>query len=140
MNDSKYAKLLSWAFIAGAIVDGLAVIPFVYAPLGASSLGLEKLDPIAAYAMNLKASSLFCWTMLLLWARRSPVERAFVAPFTVLAILGLVIAETTAVTRGLFPASQMISTWCIQAALLALYVPVSIEYFKRNTIHPKHHK
>jgi len=58
---------------------------------------------------------------LLLWARRHPLERSFVAALTVFVIYGLVTTEIVAVRAGYLPASRMIPTWLLQAGLLALF-------------------
>jgi len=132
MDNAKYTKWLCWAFIAGAIVDGLAVIPLLVPSFAQFSFGVENLEPMSLHALRLEANSLFCWTILLLWALRSPIERAFIAPLTLLAIFGLIAAEILAVMSAIVPLEKTISTWVIQAILLVLYVPVSIEYFSRR--------
>lgn len=131
-NSESYRRSLQIAFIAGAIVDGLAVIPFLSAPLFKLSFGIDKVAPITMFVSGTEANSLLCWTILLLWALRSPIERAFIAPLTLLAIFGLIAAEIIAVVSGTIAMIYMAPTWCAQAFLLALYIPVSIEYFSKR--------
>jgi len=50
------------------------------------------------------------------------VERAFVAPLTVLIIYGLVATEIATVHAGALPAARMLPTWVLQAGLLGLFV------------------
>jgi hypothetical protein len=61
------------------------------------------------------------WTVLLVWAHRRPIERAFVAALTVFVIYGLVATEIVAVAAGTMPAWRMLPTWVLQAGLLALF-------------------
>lgn len=51
-----------------------------------------------------------------------PLERAFVAPLTVLIIYGLVATEIAAVHAGALSATRMLPTWTLQAVLLGLFV------------------
>jgi len=94
--DERRAALLRTAFLAGAITDAFVV---------------------SGYAASLMAA----WTGLLLWARQRPLERAFVAPLTVLVIYGLVATEIAAVHAGALSAERMLPTWALQAGLLGLF-------------------
>lgn len=114
-------RLLRIAFIAGAVTDGLALLPMLFPPLAELLWGFD--DPSGAYrfAMGYGASLMLGWTMLLLWAYRRPMERRFIAALTVVVIYGLVVTEIVAVVAGALPAWRMVPTWCLQALLLALF-------------------
>jgi hypothetical protein len=115
------APRLRAAFLAGAIIDALAVVPMLV-PSAASLLwGFDEPSGAYRFAMGYAASLMLAWTGLLIWAWRRPVERAFVAPLTVLVIYGLVATEIASVASGHMPAWRMAPTWALQAALLALF-------------------
>ncbi len=60
--------------------------------------------------MGYGASLMAAWTALLLWAYRSPIARAFVAPLTILVIYGLAATKVAAVVSGVIPTGRMIPT------------------------------
>ncbi len=64
---------------------------------------------------------MLAWTALLLWAARRPLERAFVAPLTVLVIHGLVATELASVIVGDADRWRMVPTLILQAGLLWLF-------------------
>jgi hypothetical protein len=114
-------KLLKTAFLAGAVTDALALFPMLIPPLAALLWGFD--DPSGAYrfAMGYGASLMLGWTVLLIWAYQSPIERRFVAALTVLVIYGLVATEIVAVATGKLPLWRIAPTWVLQAALLTLF-------------------
>lgn len=114
-------RLLRTAFVAGAVIDALALIPMLVPPAAALLWGFD--DPGGGYrfAMGYGASLMLGWTVLLLWASRRPLERRFVAALTVLVIYGLVITEIAAVLSGDLAAWRMVPTWGLQGALLLLF-------------------
>ena len=115
------SALLRYAFIAGAITDGAALLPMLF-PASASFLwGIEDVSSRFRFAMGYGAALMLGWTALLVWAFQRPIERRFVAALTVLVILGLVIAEIAAVHSGVISAARMAPTWYLQAGLLALF-------------------
>jgi hypothetical protein len=114
-------KLLRVAFIAGAVTDALAIVPLLVPSVAKLMWGWD--DPSAAcrFAMGYGASLMLGWTALLVWAYQSPLARQFVAALTVLVIYGLVATEAVAVLSGHLAVWRMLPTWCLQAALLALF-------------------
>jgi hypothetical protein len=114
-------RLLRTAFVAGAVTDGLALVPMLVPAAARLLWGFD--DPSGAYrfAMGYGASLMLGWTVLLLWASRRPLERRFVAALTVLVIYGLVATEVVAVLSGHLAAWRMVPTWCLQASLLGLF-------------------
>ena len=115
------AKLLRSAFVGGAVTDAMALVPMLIPAFARLLWGFD--DPSGAYrfAMGYGASLMLGWTVLLVWAYRSPIERRFVAALTVLVIYGLVLTEIVVVLSGQLPAWRMVPTWGLQAALLALF-------------------
>jgi peptidoglycan/LPS O-acetylase OafA/YrhL len=119
--EERQAHLLRAAFFAGAVTDGLALIPMLVPSAARLLWGFA--DPPGSYqfAMGYAASLMLGWTVLLLWASQRPLERRFVAALTVLVIYGLVVTEIVAVWSGHLEAWRMVPTWCLQAALLLLF-------------------
>lgn len=120
MHDRR-ARLLRAAFLTGAVTDALAVIPMLVPPVARLVWGFEDVGGPYRFAMGYGASLMAAWTALLLWAYREPIERAFVAPLTILVIYGLIATEVAAVVSGALPAWRMIPTWVLQAVLLGLF-------------------
>lgn len=121
MTPDPRERLLRAAFVAGAVTDALATIPMLSPPMARLLWGFD--DPGAAYrfAMGYGATLMGGWTVLLVWASRRPLERAFVAALTVFVIYGLVATEIAAVASGALPAWRMVPTWILQAILLGLF-------------------
>ncbi len=84
----------------GAIVDALALIPMLIPRAAGIFWGFDSFTGIYYYAMGIGASLMLAWTILLLWAYRQPLERRFVALFTIIIIIGIIIAEIFAVGQG----------------------------------------
>ena len=119
--DDRRAQLLRTAFLAAALTDGLALVPMLFPPMARLLWGFEDVSGTYRFAMGYGASLMAAWTVLLVWAYREPIERAFVAALTVLVIYGLVATEIVAVVSGTLPAWRMTPTWVLQAALLSLF-------------------
>ena len=113
--------VLRGAFIAGAIVDALAVIPMLVPPLAKLMWGFDPSGGPYRFAMGYAATLMGMWAALLAWAARRPVERRAVAAMTVFGIYGLAAVEIVAVATGAVSAARMIPTWILQAALLAWF-------------------
>ena len=119
--DDRRAQLLRTGFLAGAVTDALALVPMLWPPMARLLWGFEADDGAYRFAMGYGASLMAAWTLLLVWAYRRPIERAFVAALTVFVIYGLVATEIAAVASGAMPAWRMAPTWVLQAGLLALF-------------------
>lgn len=115
-------RLLRIAFLAGAITDAVALLPILSPRLAGWAWGLRDSPESYRFAMGYGASLMFGWTVLLLWAYRRPLERRFVAVLTALVVVGLIVAEVAAVCSGALEARRLVPTWCLQAALVALFV------------------
>jgi hypothetical protein len=115
-------SLLRTAFLAGAITDAVAVVPLLFPSVAQLLWGFDDVGGAYRFVSGYAASLMAAWTGLLFWAARRPLERAFVAPLTVLILYGLVATEVAAVYAGTLPAARMIPTWTLQAGLLGLFV------------------
>jgi len=118
----RQSTLLRRAFLAGAITDALAVVPLLFPSMAQLLWGFGDAGGGYRLVSGYAASLMAAWTGLLLWAARRPLERAFVAPLTVLIIYGLVATEIAAVRAGVLPAARMLPTWVLQAGLLGMFV------------------
>lgn len=116
----RQARILRLAFLAGAVTDAAALVPMLVPPMARILWGFEDMNGPYRFAMGYGASLMAAWTVLLLWASRRPLERAFVAPLTVFVIYGLVATEAASVWSGDVQALRMLPTWILQAGLLAL--------------------
>lgn len=120
--DGRGERLLRIAFLLGAITDAAALLPMMFPSLADLLWGFRDESGTYRFAMGYGASLMLGWTALLLWAWRRPVERRFVAPLTILVILGFVVTEVIAVGAGLLPLWRMIPSWALQAALAGLFL------------------
>ncbi len=103
-------KILRTAFLAGAVTDALAIVPMLFPPLARLVWGFEDVSGSYRFAMGYGASLMLGWTVLLIWAYRSPLERQVVAALTVLVIYGLVATEIAAVASGALPPWRIVPT------------------------------
>src|SRR5574342_833166 len=103
-------RLLQVAFLAGAITDAGALVPMLSPRFADLLWGLH--DPSGSYrfAMGYGASLMLGWTLLLLWAYRRPRERRAVAAFTMVVIVGLIVAEVCAVQADIVTAGRLAPT------------------------------
>lgn len=114
-------RLLRIAFVVGVVTDAAALVPLLSPRMASVIWGFEDSSDPYRFAMGYAAALMAGWTLLLFWAYRDPESRAGVAALTVFVIYGLVAAEVFAVARGTLSVTRMIPTWCLQAALLALF-------------------
>jgi hypothetical protein len=121
MSESRHARLLRTAFLAGAVTDAFALVPLLFPPAARLLWGLEDFGGPYRFATGYAASLMLGWTGLLVWAYRRPLERAFVAALTAVVIYALIGTEAVAVVSGRLAPARMIPTWCLQVALLGLF-------------------
>lgn len=114
-------RRLRTAFVVGAVTDALALIPLLVPSMSLLMWGFADRTTPFRFAMGYAASLMLAWTALLVWASRRPLERAFVAPLTVLVIYGLVVTELVSVVLGDVERWRMIPTLILQAGLLWLF-------------------
>ena len=64
---------------------------------------------------------MLAWTILLFWAFRKPLERRYIALFTVIIIAGFVITEIVLSYQGYISISKFWESLAMQAILLLLF-------------------
>jgi hypothetical protein len=70
------------------------------------------------FAMGMGASLMIGWTVLLLWAARSPMQRKGVLAITVIpVIVGLAANQAYAASSGFIPLAALWPVWALQAVL-----------------------
>jgi hypothetical protein len=114
-------RLLKVAFIAGAITDVGALLPMLSPRLAGLLWGLRDMPASYRLAMGSGASLMLGWTILLVWAYQRPIERRAIAAFTMVVIVGLILAEIWAVRTGVLAAGRMAPTFALQSVLLGLF-------------------
>ena len=112
---------LKLSFIIGAIVDGLALVPMVIPWAAKIFWGLDVFTGSYYYAPGMGASLMLGWTVLLLWAYRKPLERRFIALFTIIIITGIGLTEITLVSLDYISLKSVLPSLVIQAVLLVLF-------------------
>ena len=114
-------KVLKLAYAVGAVTDLLAALMMVFPQFATAFWGLENFPEEYYFAMGMGAPLMIAWTLLLLWAYKKPVERRFIAPLTILVIVGIATTNIIMVNRGLFTLTGMIPSFLNQGILLALF-------------------
>jgi hypothetical protein len=112
---------LQLAFVAGAITDAIAALPMLFSPLADIIWGFSSFTGEYQFAMELGASLMIGWTLLLLWAFKRPLERRFVAPLTLVVIAGITLAEIHGLLRDVLTVSHVAPTWLLKAVLILLF-------------------
>jgi hypothetical protein len=112
------------ACLIGAALDGLVLLPMLIPPLAAKLFGLEGFLPGAdyRYAINVAASLMLGWTLLLLWAAVRPIERSGVLGLTAIIVACLMLAGGHAVVSGFIPLANMLPVLVLQAGLAVLFL------------------
>jgi len=121
MFESK-ARWLRIAFIVGAIMDGVALLPMLLPAPARILWGLDDMPSSFWFAMYYGAALMLGWTGLLVWAAIRPIERRFVAVLTVLVVAGLMVAEAQAVNLGVIDARRLVPIAVLQSILVLLFV------------------
>jgi hypothetical protein len=112
---------LKIGFMAGAVVDALALLPMLI-PRGAKVFwGFSEFTGIYYFAQGMGASLMLGWTLLLLWAYRKPLERRFVALLTIIVVIGIVITEIVGICQGYAEVTKMVPSLIIQPVWMAVF-------------------
>jgi hypothetical protein len=112
---------LKLSFIIGAIVDGIALIPMVIPWAAKTFWGFEGFTGIYYFAMGMGASLMLAWTVLLLWAYYKPLERRYIALFTVIILVGIAATEIVCVSLDYIELKNVLPSLVMQAVLTALF-------------------
>jgi hypothetical protein len=121
IRQSLAERRLRLAFLAGAITDGLALLPMLLPPMARLLWSFDSPGAEYYFAIRYAASLMFGWTLLLLWAYQRPIERRFVAVLTLIVIAGLAITQIGVVASGHISLVRMLPSWAIQAILVYLF-------------------
>ena len=121
MENKKTVSWLKLSFLAGMITDALALIPMLFPPMATLFWGFYNFSGIYYFAMGYGASLMLAWAILLYWAYREPLERRYIALFTVLIIVCFVITEFIAVSNGYIQLSKVVPSFALQAILLVIF-------------------
>lgn len=122
MDTKKPEVLLKIAFIAGAVVDAIALLPMLIPSISKFMWGFDNIQGDYSFAMRMGASLMLGWTILLVWAAFKPVERRYIALFTVFVIGGIVVAEVIAVADGAISFELALPSFVMQALLTTLFI------------------
>jgi hypothetical protein len=120
--------------VVGGVFDGLMLLPMLLPGLGGKLFGLQAFSPGPdyRYAMNVAASLMLGWTLLLFWASRRPVERAAVLLLTAIVVAGLMLAGICAVYSGFISLGMMLPVFVLQCGLAALFLTGYIKASRCN--------
>ena len=122
MHNKKPEILLKIAFILGAIIDAIALLPMLIPSISKLMWGFENTQGDYYFAMCMGASLMTGWTILLVWASIRPLERRIIALFTVFVIWGIVAAEVIAVADSVMSLRSALPSFVMQALLTALFI------------------
>lgn len=113
--------------MAGAITDAAAILPMIFPQIAEIIWGLNGFTKEYFFAMGYGATFMLAWTILLIWAYFKPKERNFIAPLTMLVIIGFFITEIYFIFDGLLDPLKLIPTWILKIVLLCLF---SVGYYQ----------
>ena len=119
--------LLRISFLIGAITDGLAVIPMVFPSIGSTIFGGNSSRSSAEYrfAMNIGASLMAGWTLLLIWGSLDPIGRRDILILTLIpVVIGIVASTMIAVNKQIISRNRVIPLW-IHLSLVSILFVVS---------------
>ena len=119
--DRRKERWLRWVFLAGALADGLAVIPLLHPGAARLLWDVNAGGATQEFVAHSAAALMAGWALLLVWASRRPLERRDVAPLTVAVIVGLVVSEIAAAAANVVSINKMIPTWIMQAVLIIAF-------------------
>lgn len=114
-------KIIKIAFLAGAVTDAAAILPMVFPQIAEIIWGFSAFSKQYFFAMGYGATFMLAWTFLLIWAYFKPKERNFVAPLTMIVIIGFFVTELYLILDGLLDPIKLIPTWILKIALLSLF-------------------
>jgi hypothetical protein len=121
VENNKAVIWLKVSFFIGAVTDALALIPMVIPAAARIFWGFSDFSGIYYFAMGMGASLMLAWTILLFWAFRKPLERRYVALFTVIIVAGFVITEIVLSCQGYLATNKFWASLAMQAILLSLF-------------------
>jgi hypothetical protein len=121
VENKKTIVWLKACFMIGVIVDGLSLIPMLIPWAAGIIWGFNNFTGIYYFAMGMGASLMLAWTILLCWAYRKPLERRYIALFTIIILIGIIVTEIVSLSQDYIQLSKVLGTLIMQAVLLGLY-------------------
>jgi hypothetical protein len=121
VENKKAVVWLKVCFMIGVIVDGLSLIPMLIPWAAGIIWGFADFTGIYYFAMGMGASLMLAWTILLYWAYRKPLERRYIALFTIIILVGIIITEIVSLSQGYIQLSKVLGTLIMQVVFLVLY-------------------
>jgi len=121
MENRKAILWLKCAFMVGVVTDALALIPMLCPPMARFFWGFDSFTGIYYFAMGYGATFMLAWTILLYWAFRKPLERRYVALFTIIVLIGFMVTEALSIRAGYMHAGKAAPSLILQTAWLILF-------------------
>jgi hypothetical protein len=121
MENNKAVIWLKVSFMIGVIVDGLSLIPMLIPWAAGIIWGFNDFTGIYYFAMGMGASLMLAWTLLLYWAYCKPSERRYIALFTIIILIGIIITEIVSLSQDYVQLSKLLGTLIMQVVLVVLY-------------------
>ena len=115
-------RAITWlkvGFMAGAVVDALALLPMLIPWAAKIFWGFTGFSGMYYFAQGMGASLMLGWTLLLLWAYHKPLERRYAALLTLIVVAGMGITDVVGASKGyidiakLVPSLVMLPVWLI---------------------------
>jgi hypothetical protein len=122
MKNKKAVVLLKAAFLVGAITDALAAVPMILPEMGKTMWGFNDMQGVYFFAMGFGAALMLGWTILLIWAYIKPLERRYIALFTLFIIAGFIVVEAVSAACGIIGIGYIIPSLIMQVLLTALFI------------------
>ena len=111
------------AYWTGAVLDAVAFLQMMFPRFMAELMKVSfEVTPAYEMAMQFGAALMLAWTILLIWAARSPVERKAIVPLTLIIIVLNFITFLRSAHRGLVPLETLLPQLIIIALVFFLYV------------------
>jgi len=128
MSPEIVTLLLRISFLIAAITDGLAVIPMVFPSIGSTIFGGNSSRSSNAeyrFAMNIGASLMAGWTLLLIWGSLDPIGRRDILILTLIpVVIGIVASTIIAVNKQVISRNRVVPLW-IHLSLVSILFVVS---------------
>jgi hypothetical protein len=121
MEKRKAIIWLKAGFMFGAVVDALALIPMLIPWSAKVFWGFSSSTGSYYFAQGMGASLMLGWTILLLWAYCKPLERRYVALFTIIVVIGIVTTEIVGIYRNYIGIDKLVVSLVLQTVGLILF-------------------
>jgi len=124
-DTNKEMFLIRLAYWLGIFADGLWSIALFSPAVFGFLTGNPDYNPTleVKLLMGLGGTLMTCWTLLLIWAVRNPIERRFVILLTALVVFGLTIITIIRVINGdQFSSWILIKTAILMISMITSYI------------------